>query len=196
MYRESLLTIMKDEKELLLLKKFVRIEFGARVFYLPCIPANIYFENNTLSIDMADTEEYVIVDGIRCYYCVTYNRDNDTIGTWLKDYALDGVVFPQQHFFSFSLSDREFPFSQRDLRMVAPKRDYSELASVFLDEHKDLDERIVKFLEMHPEYFEQISIKEWLLLNDQVAQCDIDPDLLPESISDLFQDFIKKWGDS
>ena len=80
--------------------------------------------------------------------------------------------------------------------MVAPKRDYSELASAFLDEHKDLDERVVKFLEMHPEYFELISIKEWLLLNDQVAQCDIDPDLLPESISDLFQDFIKKWGDS
>lgn len=175
------------EKELLMLEKYVKIMFGKRAFYLPRIPANIYFENNnTISIDMADMDEYVLVDGIRCYYCVIYHADKDTVNTWLKDYTFDGVVCTQHKYFPFSLSDKEFPFSERDPRLVVPKRDYSELTSVFLEEHKELNERVVKFLEKHPETFEQKSIKEWLFLSRQITKDYFDPNSLPESLSGLF----------
>ncbi len=186
MYRESFI-IMEKEKATLLFKKYIRIEFGSRVFYLPRIPANIYVENNTLSIDMADMDEYVIVDGIRCYYCVIYYADKDTVNTWLKDYTIEGMVGTQQTYFPFSLSDKEFPCSNRDPRVVVPKRDYSELTSVFLEEHKELNERVVKFLEQHPETFEQASIKEWLSLSKKIANGDFDPDRLPDSLSGLFE---------
>lgn len=187
MYRESFI-IMKKEETTLLLKKYIRIEFGSRVFYLPRIPANIHVENNTLSIDMADMdEEYVIVDGIRCYDCVIYYANKDTVNTWLKDYTIDGMVCTQKTYFPFSLSDKEFPCSNRDPRVVVPKRDYSELTSVFLEEHKELNERVVKFLEQHPETFDQASIEEWLSLSKQIANGLFDPDCLPDSLSGLFE---------
>lgn len=185
MCRKSFI-IMENEKTVLLLEKYVRIQFGSRTFYLPCIPANIYFEKNTLSIDMADLDEYVLVDGIRCYHCMTYNSDNDTVDTYLRDYTYDGKLCTQQSGFTFSLSDREFPFSRRDPRLVVPKRDYSELTSVFLDEHKELNERVVKLLEQHPEIFEQASIWDWIDWSDQIANGYFDPVLLPKSISELF----------
>lgn len=186
MYRRPFM-IMKNEKNILLFKKYVKITFASRIFYLPRIPADICFENNSLTIDMADMDKYVLVDGIRCYYCMTYNSDNDMVNTWLKDYSFEGMVSTQHNYFSFSLSDKEFPFSKRDPRLVVPKREYSELISAFLDEHKDLNERVVKFLKQHPETFEKVYIKDWVELSNQIATGDFDPDCLPESISDLFE---------
>ena len=176
------------EKKILMLEKYVKIQFGKRAFYLPRIPANICYENNnTISIDFADMDEYVIVDGIRCYYCVIYHADNDTVDTHLKDFTIDGMVCTQPYPFSFSLTDREFPFSTRDPRPVVPKRDYSELTSEFLHEHKELNEKVVKFLEQHPETFEQASISEWLLLSDIITEREFDPVCFSESVSDLFK---------
>ena len=91
------------EKKILMLEKYVKIQFGKRAFYLPRIPANICYENNnTISIDFADMDEYVIVDGIRCYYCVIYHADNDTVDTHLKDFTIDGMVCTQPYPFSLN----------------------------------------------------------------------------------------------
>lgn len=179
------------ESKILLLEKYVKIMFGKRAFYLPRIPANIYVDNNTISIDMDDMEEYVIVDGIRCYYCIEYHADNDTINTWLKDYTIGGLVCTQQTYFLFQLSDKEFPFNKRDPRLVVPKRDYSELTSEFLHEHKELNEKVVKFLEQHPESFEQADISEWLAMSDNITGGELDPDYFSEpEKSELFQQVI------
>ncbi len=178
---------MSKNKFNLLLGKFVRIKFGDRVFYLPHIPANLYYKDNTLSIDMADMDEYVIVDGIRCYYCMIYHADNDTVDTWLKDFTIDGVICTQQAYCSFPLTEQEFPFGNRDSRMVVPKRDYAELTMAFLDEHKDLNGKVVKFLEKHPDCFEQMEQSEWLSLSKDFSDSDFDPDSLPETVSELCQ---------
>lgn len=175
---------MDEKKYEIMYDKYISIKFSNRVFYLPRIPANIYIENNTLTIDMADMDEYVLVDGLRCFYCVVYNADNGIIGTWIKDYTIDGLMAPQPHYYSFRLTDKEFPFSKRDSRVVVPKRDYSELTTVFLNEHKDLDARVVKFLKKHPELLEKALIREWLILSDTISKR-FDPDVTPESISDF-----------
>lgn len=172
------------EKELLLLKKYVRVEFGSHVFYLPCIPANVSFSCNTLSIDMADMQEYVLVDGIRCYYCMIYNAESEMVQTQLKDFTIDGLICPEFHAFSFRLTDKEFSLSKRDMRMVVPKRDYMELVSAFINDHKDLNESVVKFLEEHPETFDKAPIYEWMDLSNQISMykdynsIDIDNDFL------------------
>ena len=182
---------MKEKKNFMY-DKYISIEFANHVFYLPRIPANINIKNNTLSIDMANMEEYVLVDGVRCYYCLEYNSDNGIIDTWLKDFTIDGLLNNQEYYFSFILTDKEFPFRKGESRVVVPKRDYSELTSVFLDEYKDLDERIVKFLENHPEMFEKAPIYDWLDLNISISKEYFDTDLIPESIPDLFLKYLTK----
>ncbi len=176
------------EKHTLMLEKYIKIMFGKRAFYLPRIPANVYCKDaNTIYIDMADMDEYVIVDGIRCYYCVTYHADKDTVDTHLKDYTIDGMVCERTCPFSFSLTDREFSYGTRQTWIVVPRRDYSELTSVFLEEHKELNARVVKFLKQHPETFEQISVKEWLFLSGEIDNGFSEHDWLPKSISSIFE---------
>ena len=174
----------------LLLEKYLRIEFGNHVFYVPRISANIYFKNNSLAIDMANMSEYAVVDGMRCYYCLMYNADNDILQTWLKDWELDGAVFSLPHEFTFPINAKNFPFSQRDTRMVVPKRDYSEIVLAFLEQHDELDNRISEFLKNHPDMFEQAAIKDWLLLNKyleiNVFDEDSIEDCLPKSVANLF----------
>ena len=63
------------------------------------IPARIDVKDNELTVDLADMDSYVLVDGIRCHYCLIYNSENDTVDTWLKDYSLDRMEVPfAQHF--------------------------------------------------------------------------------------------------
>lgn len=159
---------MRDEEGIQILRNYVRLEFCSHIFYLPCIPSNICFKANTLSIDMADMEEHVLVDGIQCYYCLIYDAGNDTLSTWLKDFTIDGLICPELTYLTFKISDREFSFSKHDPRTVVPKRDYTELVSVFIDEHKDLNEKVVKFLKEHPETLEKAPIHEWLDLSNQI----------------------------
>ena len=182
---------MKDSD--LLLEKYVRIEFDDHVFYVPRVPSNIYFKANSLSIDMADMDTYAIVDGIRCYYCLIYDANNGILQTWLKDWKLDGAMCPTSHEFSFPIGAKEFPFSQRDTRLVVPKRDYTEVTMAFLEQHKELDDRISEFLKKHPELFEQVERKcHWQNLNDLLKSegfdADILEDYLPEPVAKLFKE--------
>lgn len=182
---------MKDSD--LLLGKYVRIEFDEHVFYVPLVPSNIYFEGNSLSIDMADMDTYTIVDGIRCYYCLIYDANNGILQAWLKDWKLDGVMCPTSHEFSFPIDAKEFPFGQRDTRLVVPKRDYTEVTSAFLEQHEELDERISEFLKKHPELFEQVERKcHWQNLNDLLKSGDFDADILedylPRPVERLFME--------
>ena len=182
----------KDEKNDLIIKKFVKIEFGSRRFFLPLSPANVCFEKkNILSIDLADMDEYVLVDGLRCYYCVIYDAENDTVSTWLKDITIDGLTCPGLTYLSFPLSAHEFAFSKRDPRPVVPIRDYSELTAAFLRQHPELDGKIVHYLEEHPESFEQASMSEWFDLNVQLSMDDCDPECFPETVSELFRKVVK-----
>ena len=183
---------MKDSD--LLLEKYVRIEFDDHVFYVPRVPSNIYFKANNLSIDMADMDTYAIVDGIRCYFCLFYDANNGVLQTWLKDWKLEGVMCPTSHEFSFPIDAKEFPFGQRDTRLVVPKRDYTEVTMAFLEQHEELDERISEFLKKHPEMFEQGDRKgAWLYLNKCLKFEDfdadtIDEDILPELVAKLFKE--------
>lgn len=177
----------------LLLEKYVRIIFDDHVFYVPRVPSNIYFKDNSLSIDMADMDTYAIVDGIRCYYCLIYDANNGVLQTWLKDWKLDGVVCSMQHEFAFPIDAKEFPFGQRDTRLVVPKQDYTEVTLAFLEQHEELDDRISEFLKKHPELFEQVERKcHWQNLNDLLKSKDIDADILedylPESVEKLFME--------
>lgn len=176
--------------EKMLLEKFITIKFGKRVFYMPnIVAANISFEGNKINIDMADMDSYIIANGIRCYYCIIYDAETDTVDTWLKDFKLDGIECPQATHFSFSLSDDEFPVGKRDQRMVKPMRNY-EATDSFIAENADLDKKIVDFLKNHPDTFEIVELVKWNRLSKQLSGQDFDNsvvfDYLPEPIAEMF----------
>ena len=169
------------EKESIFLAKYVSINFANRMFYMPRVPAMIYIEGNKLTIDMADMDSYVIVDGLHCHYCLIYNSENDTVDTWLKDYSLDGTEVPFAQHFSFKLTENEFPFGVRDRRMVVPKRDYSEIVSAFIADTPNLDARLAKFLTAHPQVYDQVTFTDWVSLNNDIAAAEelgLDADFL------------------
>ena len=172
-------------------EKFVTIYFGNRRFYLPFKPSNIYFKENKMEIFLDDMDSYVIVDGIHCHYYLSYEADNDIIHTRLKDFELDGLQCPEVYPLSFAVSAKSFPVSKSDARAVVPKRDYSEITSAFLSEQRDLDERIIKFLEKHPEVFDQVDITIWEKLSKHNLP-EMDADMLEEyltkPVADLFRE--------
>ena len=169
------------EKTDLLLKKFIRFEFGNRMFYLPCVPANISIKDTSLEIDFADENKYAIVDGISCYYYLCYDAVSDSVCTRLKDYTINGLVGTQLLSASFPLSAKEFVYSKRDSISVVPKRDYSEVTDAFLVQHKNLDKRIVSFLTNHPELFDHA---DWIKMNDAILSPYFDSDLLGDYLPD------------
>lgn len=175
--------------EKMLLEKFITIKFGKRVFYMPNVAANISFEGSKINIDMADMDSYIIANGIRCYNCMIYDAETDTIDSWLKDFKLDGIECPQATHLSFSLSDEEFPVGKRDQRMVSPMRNY-EATDSFIAENADLDKKIVDFLTNHPVMFEMVELIKWNRLSKQLNGQDFDNsvvfDYLPETIAEMF----------
>lgn len=176
--------------EKMLLEKFITIKFGKRVFYMPnVVAANISFEGSKIYIDMANMDSYIIANGIRCYYCMMYDAETDTVDAWLKDFKLDGIECSQATHFSFSLSDEEFPVGKRDQRMVTPMRNY-EATDSFIAENADLDKEIVAFLKNHPDMFESVELIKWnrlsKQLNGQYFDNSVVFDYLPEMVAEMF----------
>lgn len=175
----------------LLLEKFVTIFYGNRRFYLPRVPANIYFHSDHLEIYLENMESYVIVDGIRCYYYVNYEVEKDMIHTHLKDFELDGLPVKDVYPLSFPVTAEEFPFSKRDARIVVPRRDYSEVTKAFLAENRNINERLVKFLEKHPDVFDKVDISMWEKLNKHDIS-DMDADILDDYLSKPVANLFRK----
>lgn len=160
------------EKSSLMLKSYNQINFGKRCFYIPSnTPATISIQNDNLYIDMADFKKYVLVDGVKCYYCVTYNAKTDKVDTWINNFKMDEQMaeLVEPYFVSFSFAEKSFPWG-RDKIIYEPTRDYSELTQAFLKEHPEMDEKIVKFLTKHPKYFGQdFSVEEPEYVNTWIS---------------------------
>lgn len=176
-----------------LIGKFITVEFGKRKFYLPKAPCNIYIHNNRLKVFLGDNDYYAIVDGIRCGYDLTYEADSDTLHTHLLNYEIDGVAYNTRYPFSFPVSATTFTFDKREPKEVKIQRDYAEVVTAYLSERPDLDERVVKFLENHPESFDQVeSIECWQKLSKGLPFVEEDGDtfaifdLLPKHIAEAF----------
>lgn len=175
----------------LLIGKFITVEFGKRKFYLPKVSCNIYIHNNRLEIFLDDNDSYAIVDGIRCYYHLDYEVDSDTLHTFLLNYEIDGVANNDRYPFSFPVSALAFPISKRESKEVKPIRDYSEVTAAYLSEHNDLDKRVVKFIDNHPELFDQVDISIWEKLSKHdISNMDADilDDYLTKPVADAFRE--------
>lgn len=175
----------------LFIGKFITVEFGKRKFYLPKASCNIYIHNNRLEVFLGAEDCYAIVDGIRCYYNLNYEVDSDTLHTHLLDYEIDGNTYKTLHAFSFPVSALTFPFSRREPKEVKPRRDYSEVTAAYLSEHNDLDKRVVRFIENHPELFDQLDISIWEKLSKldlSNMDADILDDYLTKHVADAFRE--------
>ena len=177
----------------LLIGKFITVEFGKRKFYLPKVSCNIFISNDRLKVFLGDNDYYAIVDGIRCGYDLTYEADSDTLHTHLLNYEIDGVAYNKRSPFSFPLSATTFTFDKKELGEVKIQRDYAEVVTAYLSERPDLDKRVVKFLENHPESFDQVeSIDCWRELSVDLPFIEEDGDnfaifdLLPKHIAEAF----------
>lgn len=79
---------------LLGLENHSAIEFGGKHIYLPIVPIIIYFSNdgNRIDIDFqGDDDAYALVNGIRCYEVVTYDKSTNKVSAFIKEYTIDGM---------------------------------------------------------------------------------------------------------
>lgn len=83
-----------NEPDVLLgLENHSAIEFGGKHIYLPIVPIIIYFSNdgNRIDIDFqGDDDAYALVNGIRCYEVVTYDKSTNKVSAFIKEYTIDG----------------------------------------------------------------------------------------------------------
>ncbi len=149
-----------------LFKKYNVLDFKGRVFYVPQGPVAVDIttcDNQSLSmwpaimpelkIILGNEDDYVIANGLKCFLYVYYNSQSDMLYTVLKDVILDGLPFRRPYDYRFHFDDIEFPLSDKDPRIVVPKRHYSEIVNLFIAENPDLHDAVRHFLEKYPERF-------------------------------------------
>ncbi len=169
------------------LEKFSWIKFEDREFYIPLVSCEIEIYGKILIVTLWREEDYVIANGLKCYRRMQYNADTDTILTTLKEAIMDGYpISPNGFLLSFPYNALEFPYSEKDPRIVIPKRDYSELTNAFLAENPYLDDSIRHFLLEHPEAFntyahnpkirQNMNKMWWLVIDRHIKSARKDPE--------------------
>ncbi len=167
------------------LEKFSCINFEGREFYIPVMSCDIYVKAPLLQIFLWDHDKYVIANGLKCYYSLIYNAQDDTIQTTLKDATIDGNPIAKEGFFpSITYEAKEYLWSEKHPMSVVPKRDYTELTNAFLDESPDLDDSLRHFLLEHPELYNAYRPDQglnmcrirWILEDHCIKQAREDPE--------------------
>ena len=148
------------------LKNYSVIAYGGRKFYLPLNACTVYYQGDVLHIDFqGNNDAYGIVNGIRCYDVISYDKSTDNVTAWIKEFILDGVQCMGPQRVSFKYEDQKICISERTGQLVTPWRHYEELAADFLSEFPQMDTRIRDFLRNHPECFGNSSERSDLLIN-------------------------------
>lgn len=185
------------------LKNYSVIAFGERKFYLPLNACTVSYQDEVLRIVFKEsTDAYGIVNGIRCYEVIRYNKETDTVTTHVKEYIHNGRQCMEPQIVSFKFEDQKICLLEKNDREVTPWRHYDELASAFLLEHPQINARIGEFLRNHPECFGNSKrsdsmlnyVNAWEKLHDQLTTPKtnkgvVKPDFMEE---DVFQLFIKE----
>lgn len=185
------------------LKNYNVIAFGERKFYLPLNACTVSYLDDLLRIVFNENNDaYGIVNGIRCYEVIRYNKKTDTVTTRVKEYIYNGIQCMEPQIVSFKYEDQKICLLEKNDQEVIPWRHYDELASAFLSEHPQIDARIGKFLRNHPECFGNSKrsdsmlnyVDAWEKLHDQLttpktSKGVVKPDFMEE---DVFQLFIKE----
>ena len=162
---------------------FSTITCGKRVFYLHHAPVEICSYSDGIEILLED-DNYVIANGVKCFYRVHYDAKTDRIYTHLKDVMIDNKPYPKLSPYSFRFDALEFPLTEKDTIMVVPNRDYSEVANAFLSEFPDLHDSIRHYLLKHPESYDAFNPNPgqgrnmykslWLSLDEKIKRALVD----------------------
>ena len=149
------------------LKNYSVIAYGGRKFFLPLNACTVYYQGDVLHIDFqGNNDAYGIVNGIRCYDVISYDKSTDTLETHIKEYVLDGVHVTCENLTSVSISCEDQKITVPGLTgHITPCKHYEELATDFLSEFPQMDTRIRDFLRKHPECFGNSSERSDLLIN-------------------------------
>lgn len=170
----KIVSIIEVPKEIIMekfneigLKNYSVIAFGGRKFYLPLNACAVYYQGEVLHIDFqGNNDAYGIVNGIRCYDVISYNKKIDTLETHIKEYVLDGVHVTCENLTSVSISCEGQKITVPGITgHITPCKYYEELAADFLSEFPQMDTRIRDFLRKHPECFGNSSERSDLLIN-------------------------------